>query len=426
MKAMRLACATFLCTLSLFPQTKSSRQPHVPANQAAANEHYISALMQKYHLESKKSPFTYQHKTEIFNDFLGQSMAIPDATEDLVRSLHSHLNNSFFYKDISILNNSAKVRAYQLKKIRGQANSGHLLEAKTADGHTIRGTLLNRHSSTLVVVGAGFTNARETMAPFGDMFEKYDILSFDYRGHGFESQHPLRPATWTSLSKRIFGIDRKQVTLGQHEDQDVKAIIDVALKRKKYDKVVGLGICYSTLNFVKVAAKYPNLFDQLILDGTWFSLQDAAEILVRDPGMLARPQVHTHLANNWLVNQRWFQRGILAFAQRFLSVEFSTISILDYAPYLSEDLELLFFHGKKDVLIPKELFEIVWHAVPCRHKTGIITSNEHVWNHLKQKEFYKEACELFIDKPYEQFTHLLVNPEALVDYKTAALQQQLG
>ena len=228
------------------------------------------------------------------------------------------------------------------------------------------------------------------------------------------------------LSKRLFGIDRKLVTLGQNEDQDVKAIIDVALRRKKYDKVIGLGICYSSLNFVKVAAKYPNLFDKLILDGTWFSLQDAVEVLVRDPGMLFRPQVHTRLANNWLVTQRWFQRAIIGFAQRYLNINFSTVSILDYMPRLSQDLELLFIHGKNDVLIPRELFEIAWHAAPCRHKTAIITSNEHVWNHLKQKELYKEACELFMSKSYEQFTHLLVNPEALVDYKSAVLQQRLG
>ena len=119
MNAMRLLCLFFLLTSSLLPRAK-----HLPAPQASADEHYIAALMQKYHLENKKSPFTYQYKTEIYNNFLGKSMKLPDETEELVKDLHAHLNNSFFYKDISLLSKPLKVRAYQLKKIVAELTAG--------------------------------------------------------------------------------------------------------------------------------------------------------------------------------------------------------------------------------------------------------------------------------------------------------------
>lgn len=420
MKTLRLLIVLTISAFSL--SARASRSVNPPSK--SSDEHFISGLLQKYHLETKPSPFSLVHQTEIYNSFLG-SMAIPKATEDLVRQLHSHLNNSMYYRDTKILGNPEKVRKYQLKQIRGVKSSGQLVDAQTSDGHTIHGTLLNRGSKKLLVCGGGFTNAREVGAPLGDLFDSYDVLFFDYRGHGSQTSHPLRPRTWKSLSKRLLGIDRKHVSLGAHEDRDVHAIVSKVKSMKKYDQVIGLGLCYSGLIFTKTAALHPDLFDKLILNGCWFSLQHAVEILARDPGLLARPQVHSRLARNWLVRQRWFQRGVLAFAQRFFDVEFATVSILDYAPSLKEDLEVLFLHGKDDVLIPMDYFEILWHATPCRKKTAIITSNEHIWDHLRQKEFYKEAVERFIDNSYEQFSHLLVNPEALVDYKAAQLQQKL-
>lgn len=414
--SQRIPVLILLITVCFSPLTPS---------QSAPNEHYTNALLHKYHLAPQDSPFTYKHRTEVYNELLGKSFKMPDAFEKIALEEHAHLNNSFFFKDIKMLHNAEKVRAYQLKHRRNQRDTGELIQAQTPDGHTIRGTLLNRHSDTLLVVGGGFTNHRELMAPFGDMFDKVDVLFFDYRGQGKESSNPLRPATWQSFSKRLFGIERKTVRLGQSEELDVHAIVSKALSQKSYSQVVGLGMCYSGLIFVKTAALFPKMFHKLILDGCWFSLQDAVEIIARDPGLILRPQVHSALANNWLVKQRWFQRSIMSLAQRLFNIDFNTVSVLDYAPNLSEDLEVLFLHGKKDVMIPAEHFEILWHATSCRRKTAIITSNQHVWNHLKQKELYKEVGELFMTTSYEQFSHLLITPDALIDHKAARLQRKL-
>ena len=233
----------------------------------------------------------------------------------------------------------------------------------------------------------------------------------------------MQPKTWPNFFEYTLGINPKQVRLGLSEELDVAAIVSHVCKHKKYASVIGLGVCYSGLIFMKTAALYPTLFTKLILDGCWFSLGDAVEILVKDPGMIPRPQYHSKWEHHWLIKQRWFQRSLIWIGQKLFNIEFNTVSVLDYAPLLPESLPILFIHGKNDLLIPREQFEILFHATNCRQKTAFITSNEHVRNHLKDKELYKEIGTAFIQLSYEQFNHLMVTPEAFLDYKTTQLHQ---
>jgi pimeloyl-ACP methyl ester carboxylesterase len=396
--------------------------PHTPISKSA-QDHYIDGLLHKYHLAPQKKPFSYRYKNEIYSPLLGVAQQLPPEIEQMAIQQNHYLQNTTYFRDTALLKQGEKVRAYQLMKAKDQKESGSLVSAVTQDGVVIHGTLLNRNSSTLIVVGAGFTNYRELMAPMGDLFNSVDVLFFDYRGHGYKKSNLLQPKTWKNFFEHTIGIDPKQVRLGLSEELDVAAIVNHVCKHKKYNSVVGLGVCYSGLIFIKTAALYPNLFTKLILDGCWFSLADAVEILVKDPGMIPRPQYHSKWQNNWLIQQRWFQKTMIWMGQKLFNVEFNTVSVLDYAPLLSETMPILFIHGKNDLLIPREQFEILFHATNCRQKTAFITSNEHVRNHLKQKELYKDIVETFIDLSYEQFNHLIVTPEAMLDYKMARLQQ---
>jgi len=392
----------------------------------SAQDHYVSALLHKYHLSQTASPFTYQYKHEIYSPLLQVSRQVPEEIEKIAVQQHSYLQKTTYYRDLKLLAHGEKVRAYQLMTSPDKKESGTLLSAVTEDGVVIKATLLERNSSTLLVVGGGFTNFREQMAPMGDLFNSYDVLFFDYRGHGYEKTSLLKPRTWKNLSKAVLGIDRKQVRLGLSEHADVKAIVQAACHHKKYTNVVGLGICYSGLILIKTAALYPDLFTKLIIDGCWHSLRDAVETLAKDPGMIPHPQRHSRWQHNWLVRQRWFQRAIIWFGQKLFNVEFDTVSVMDYAPLLKESMPILFIHGKDDAMIPREKFETMFHATNCRQKTALITTNPHVWNHLKEKELYKEVVEMFIGMSYQQFNHFMITPEALIDYKTARLQQLAG
>jgi len=385
-----------------------------------AQDHLISGLLHKYHLAPAEQLFSYTFKHEMYSPLLGSSRKLPAEIEKIALQQNSYLQSTTYYRDLRILRDGKKVRSYQLSpsKDKNKNESGKLLYAKTSDGRTVEGTLLLRGSDTLLVVGGGFTHYREKMAMMGDLFNQYDVLFFDYRGHGFEQFKLFNPHTW-----RIVGINPREARLGLSEEKDVFAIVSEARKQKQYTNVVGLGVCYSGLIFIKTAAMHQNLFTKLVLDGCWFSLRDAAEILAQDPGLLARPQSPTALRHNILVKQRWFQKALMWIAQKTFNIEFNTVSALDYAPLLKDSMPVLFIHGKDDVLIPRQQFEILFHATNCRQKVAFITSNEHVRNYLKEKELYKEVVETFINTSYEQFNHFMMMPEAFIEYKKAHLHK---
>jgi pimeloyl-ACP methyl ester carboxylesterase len=310
-----------------------------------------------------------------------------------------------------------KVRKYQTEKKRHLKQTGQIVNAITGDDQPIEGTWLNRNSNKLIVIGNGFTNAREHMAPFGDLFHEYDLLFFDMRGHGFK--------TGRGLINYFTGVEAGTVSFGQKEHLDVKAIVDEVKRLKEYDEVVGVGLCYSALIFNKSASIYPDLFDRIILDGCWQSLYYTTQELAKDLGKLAAPQRHSSLKKNRIMQNRYVQKGLLKFAEMILKTEFNTVSVLDYTSNLP-DIPVLFIYGKDDALIPREQFERVWHATNAPRKTAVITSAPHVRNHLHLKEVYKEICTLFIENTHEDFTRLLTSPDAYMAYKSGQLQQAAG
>ena len=91
--------------------------------------------------------------------------------------------------------------------------------------------------------------------------------------------------------------------------------------------------------------------------------------------------------------------------------------MLDFLPHLPEHLKVLFFHGKDDLMISRHEFEIMWTTAPVKEKTAIITSNPHVWNHLKQKEFYKLTCDLFLNLPHSEFVDCLYDKQKLITHE---------
>lgn len=385
---------------------------------------YTKKLMAEFHLDEKESPFTYAHDTEFYNKEIGHAIPLHPLLEKLAHDAHGHLNNSFFYKDLGLLKNPLKVRQQQLKKRKNSKERVSTFKVTTRDGEKIEGTYFDRDSDNLIVIGAGFTNNREQMAPFGDMFTDSDVVFFDYRGHGAIEEALLKPQTWKGTFQRLFGIDRTKVKLGLTEELDVLAVVNHMRRQKNYTQVTGLGICYSAMIFIKAAALYPHLFDKLICDGTWLSLGHATNALSADLKMICSPQRGG--AANWFVSKNdWFRKNMLTLAQKLFGIEFNTLSVLDYAPNLP-DIPMLFIHGKDDIFISRKQFETIWHATNVTHKTAMLTSHEHVWNHLKGKELYKEICELFMHKTHEQFSQILVDPTALVEQKAHSLKQLIN
>ena len=104
-------------------------------------------------------------------------------------------------------------------------------------------------------------------------------------------------------------------------------------------------------------------------------------------------------------------------AQALFGIQFEAVSVLDYLPHLG-DLPVLFFYGKDDLMISRHEFEIMWNATDSKNKTALVTSNPHVWNHLKQKELYRLVVDLFLECDTDEFITTLADYERLVERET--------
>lgn len=344
---------------------------------------------------SQCGQFNYLYGTEIaWNDQRGKML--PSPIISFAEKHFAHLNNTLFFQP-SIIKNAHKARKHHLRNHYKSERKGELIEYKTDDGIIIHGTYFNRNSDKLLVVGEGFTNTREIMSPFIEMFPSYDIVLFDFRGHGLESKN-------FSLSKRLIGVDLRKVGLGNIEELDVFAVIDGMKQRKKYTKIFGLGICYSAFIFLKAASLKKHLFDKLIIDGCWVSLPLIIEKIRKDPKLLCNPQ-RGGWSKHSILSSVWIQDIFMWIAINILGISLHHISLLDYVHTL-EETEVLFFHAKDDLMIDKSEFEAIWNSITIP-KLAVITSNTHVRNHFAQKELYRLICELFFQYDHQFLWNLL-------------------
>ncbi len=381
----------------------------------------LSQKLIKYNLVNTNKVFKYSYKTEIFSPNLKESFSLDPQIEGFAQAQYLRLNHSIFF-DPDFLIQTKEVRNYHLKPKYFKHNVGELLTVLTRDGYKIPCTFFDRNSDKLLVVGEGFTNQREIVSPFIDMFPHHDIVIFDYRGHGLSSKK-----TNFSLTKYLFGADCYKAKMGAEEELDVFAVVDSLKRIKQYKQINGLGICYSALIFAKAEAirqKESNeqLFNHLILDGCWLSLENFVEKIIKDPKRICSPQ-YGGWKNSWPIHTRWFQKCLTSLGQELFHTKFNQVSILDYLPYI-KDTSILYFYGKNDLVISRHEFKIIWNATKIKNKTAIVTSNPHVRNHLKEKEIYTLICDLFLDLPHNQFISCLKDKEYLLNYQANKLKYE--
>jgi len=367
--------------------------------------------------------FSYEHEFELAFDH-EQGMPMNHQINRIAFELNKNLNNSPLF-DPTFLSDPEKVRQHHLKKKYLPDNEGKIYnfiieEDEYGDEITSQMTHFDRGSDKLLVVGTGFTNSREMMSPFIDMFPDYDIVIFDFRGHGHHESSWLNPFSWSwSFTKSMFGCDLEEVGLGNVEEKDVFTVVDSCKKLKNYNQVLGLGVCYSAFILLKAACvasqNGQRLFDKIVLDSCWESLPKFIDKIKKDPKTILDPQ-KGGCENHWLYTSSYLQGPLFWFAENFMGLEIHDVSILDYLSHLKET-ELFFIYGKDDLMITRGEFETVWNTVPAGiKKTALITCHPHVRNHLKSKELYKLACELFFDENQDSYYKLLSNPKMLIDY----------
>lgn len=308
------------------------------------------------------------------------------------------LNESIlFYTDF--LKNRKRVRDFlQAPKIF----DGKYTKTNTSDNEIIHYMHFDRGSDTLLVVGGALLNM-EKMASFVKMFTQYDLIIFNHRGIAYDDSSLFNPGTWPywlSSTCVAQGLRGSKLRLGLEEEKDVFAVIYDIFKKKSYAKIYGLALCYSAPIFIKAAVTRPGVFDKLILDGSWIYMQTMVDRFIE--GWRAESKL------NWLYNilpndREWFQNMFTWLAEFVSGVKFRSLDV-DFTPYLKElDIPVLFIHSVNDSMVPTSEFEDIWAYVPSTQKAAVLTTYEHIRNHLKRKELYKYLADSFFNNSFENF-----------------------
>lgn|GEM_PF-1711039 len=291
---------------------------------------------------------------------------------------------------------------------RGYA--GQIITIPRPDGTNIRCTYFDKGQNNLVVIGTGFGNEREKVAPLIPLvMEHNDVVIFDHLGHGYDEKTSTFKTKFLEflLRHKFPAINCNKTTLGNKEDQDVAKLISYFKNQKQYNNVYGIGFCFSGLVFTKAESiarqNGGKLFDKLVLDGCLLSPQNAINQVIKDPMLIFSPQ-KGGWSNKKLVKAKWFNNYL---RNKFTSLfkNAGKIDHLNTANYISElkETPLLFFHSKIDLMVPYKDFQKIWKSTATSQKTAIITKNSHLTNHIKDKQVYAYIINEFFKNSYDEF-----------------------
>ncbi|HBS48442.1 TPA: hypothetical protein DEO28_02150 [Candidatus Dependentiae bacterium] len=356
--------------------------------------------------ESKNSKdFTY-----VVSSFNETGFEISEAIKEAAKKKNGYLNESKLF-DAQIIKDTKAV-----KKILKENVKAEECYTKTIDGVDISYSYIARGGDNVIIVAPGFTNAKETMAPFVEMFwnnRDCDIVLMNFRGHGDLMNKSKDQGRLNNFFKKFLEVDLSVSRFGFKEEEDIFAVVK-AVKEKKlekdkkqYKKVIGLGVCYGAMLMAKAQGlknkEGEKLFSDLILDGCWLSLKSIIDNGKNNMALFFDPQ---HGGSKWgitsaeycitAVLQRWPVQMFLMWQVSKLSDNKlnDDIRVTTYLPNI-KDTNVLMFYSRNDLVISRDYFETIWETINVP-KAVVITSNPHVRNHLKQKELYKFACDNFI------------------------------
>lgn len=339
--------------------------------------------------------------------------------KSVAKKLNKHLSGGKFFDTSEIVNTEWVKKKFGIEK----SARHYEFYITTDDRKKLLCSFFRRGSNKVVVVGPGFTNDKEKMAPFVHIYQDYDVLIMNFREHGEVSPLELRP--W----KRFMGIDFNS-TLGTEEFRDAFAVVKYlrSLKYKTtqtpvYEEIIGHGVCYGAYIFAKAQGiweRYPDfeeiegkLFDKLILDGCWYSLEKWIKKIAHDPWLIVSPQ-----KGGWnefsLFKSGKLEDTFLWLTKLLFGVSTEGTEITHYVQNIKKT-PVLFFYGKDDLTIDRDDFMKIWSSTGTDSKTAIITSNPHVINHIKEKELYALICEIFVSESNNEFVKLLRYPQGILE-----------
>ena len=280
----------------------------------------------------------------------------------------------------------------------------------TSDKVEFEAIFFDRGSDKLVVLGQGFPGTKETWwYEIEYIFNDYDVVIFDYR---WRNTRQFVKESF-SLFRPVRSIIQSLIT---PEKEEVKSVVEHFKKLKKYDDVIGVGLCFSCFSFIKAQQRSESLeeplFSKLILEGCWPSFLELAQQVQVDPWLLSDPIKG---------GTPQFIKSILTFFPIYYpllavsSIIYPDISIQRELSQLRCE-QILFIHGKNDPLIPFETgFKKVWDQTNVSTKIALVTPYHHcegmdsslvyesyVCRHMCREFIKSISAEAFLEKILEQ------------------------
>lgn len=317
----------------------------------------------------------------------------------------SNIFKQYILRD-KTLNNPKGISSYDwqtgkgriAKKLPSLYTSGinHLVKCK--DGTIINSIFHERpDTDTLVVVAHGFGDSAELYTPLLWIFEKASIVFLEFRGHG---KNLSISKSEKSILENIFDLpfSGKETELGKKEEEEVFAVTNYfkKLNKSNYKKVVGMGFCFGAAMMVKAQAKYKNLFTHLILDSLWPDFKILAEKFLKDPDLLMHPRKNPGGLLSRFGNYKISRLIFKIIAQTFLFKKSLNINLNICSLLKKIQIPIFLIYGKRDALISRKEFELLWNSINHKQKLAMINNNRHLLTFLKDKELYKITSGFFL------------------------------
>jgi len=313
----------------------------------------------------------------------------------------SQLNDNFYSVAKEAFGEEADQKHFDTKLLKNPSARIQLLEEEnaqkieltTTDGVAINGYFIDRGADKALLIGQGFLVSCDKMLPFVKIFPDYDLLIINYRWHNWHSSLTLPSGILSApLHKYIY-----------EAKNDVIAAVKFLRNHKPYETVTGIGLCYSGLVYVIAQAMVFSqeseelLFDKLIIDSSYYSTQEVANSVLKDPKLCCENK-HGGTPNclQALLSAEPISNVMKLMGDTFMGEQFEQLSMAWYLPMIAFT-PIMFIHGKNDLLVPIRHFEKMYKAAYNTPHCALVTEHEHTLNHFKAKEAYAYLGKMFIE-----------------------------
>lgn len=300
-------------------------------------------------------------------------------------------NFFLFGDDFELIAHDNTIYALDGTQFHSQKITSHPYEQislTTADGTIFPAYIHKNKSDTLVIIGHGFQNNHLQIMPIAELLhDHYDVMLFDYRWAGQLGQYLKKSST----------LSHPTTALLLNEKEEIESVVAYARGLGTYKKIIGLGQCYSGFVFVLAQADATQagrkLFDKLILDSCFYSVNDLLKSFLNDPYLAVNSKKggFPDLLRKALISNHAI--GFVDFCFKMTGKHFPLTQSLKKI----NQTPVLFIHGKQDKLVPPGSFKKLWKAAPA-DKCHISTPFYHV-EQIKHPGLYAYACRSFIDCP---------------------------